>query len=253
MQNHHVFTPAEIKLAEDCCKELWYGFDYRTGERITSDAWLLNRFAGKFLAYLRSGTGKKITKRELDNLSEVCGLARSNKRVAVDLKKLNKCLFGALINAYGLKARGSSKTTRISFALTSVNTMSKELPTQYTKNKPALASRLLFFALADTCVFNLNSNVAGAIKVKATGQNYPRDYFKWFAKLLVANSQAVSTLQLPPPTEDIDPGLWTVVAQTDWWARRVLDLAVLIHTKCETPRKEMLPQGLASFADPFST
>lgn len=252
MQNHYIFTAAEIKLAEDCCKELWYGFDYRTGGRITSDAWLLNRFAEKFFAYLTSGKTKRITKRELDDLSEVCGLARSNKRVAVNLKNLNKCLGGALSTAHGRKALGSNKATRINFAVTSVNTMSKALPTQFGKNKPALASRLLFFAMADCCVFNLNSNVAGAIKVKATGQNYPRDYFKWFAKLLVANSQLLTTLQLPSPTEDIDPGLWMLVARTDWWARRVLDLAVLIHTKCETPRKEMLLQGLASFADPFS-
>lgn len=250
MQNHHVFSASEIKLAEDCCKELWYGIDYRSGRRITSDAWLLNRFAGKFLAYITSGKTKTITKRELDDLSEVCGLARSNKQRPVNLKKLNTCLSSALKTAHSRKAIGRG-STRINFAITSVNTLSKMLPTQYGSSKPALASRLLFFAMADSCVFNLNSSVASAIKVKVTGSKYPHDYFKWFAKLLVANSKSLRSLQLPPPTEDIDPSLWMVVAQTDWWARRVLDLAVLIHTQCEQPRNEMLLQGMATFEDPF--
>jgi hypothetical protein len=56
------------------------------------------------------------------------------------------------------------------------------------------------------------------------------DYFELFSKGLITNQTALSKYKMPQMRDGLDYKTWYEASRTDWWRRRVLDIAVILLT-----------------------
>ena len=99
-----------------------------------------------------------------------------------------------------------------------------------TSNQYNLASRILFFLSPNLHTFNLNSAIAKYFGLQYRTQAHYAEYFELFSKGMVTNQTNLSKYKMPPARDGLDIKTWNEASRTDWWKRRVIDLAVLLHT-----------------------
>ena len=76
----------------------------------------------------------------------------------------------------------------------------------------------------------MNNSVAIFFGLQTRPHHHYAEYFELFSKGLVTNQTNLSKYKMPPARDDLDVVTWNEASRTDWWKRRVLDLAVLLHT-----------------------
>ena len=93
----------------------------------------------------------------------------------------------------------------------------------------ALACRILFFAMPDMMVFNFSNGLAiEKMRLQARPQAAIPHFNKYMYEGLQLNQVLLKNLVMPKPTV-LSEDIWIAANKYDWWQRRVLDLALLLH------------------------
>ncbi len=74
----------------------------------------------------------------------------------------------------------------------------------------------------------MNNSVAKKYGLPVRPYHHYSEYFELFAKGLIVNQTLLSKYKLPSKRDGLGPKTWEAVNKTNWWHRRILDLAVLL-------------------------
>jgi hypothetical protein len=227
------FTRAELDKAQRCAKALWYGIDYESGESRISDAEIMDKFATKFYYYHKNKIkhNPDIFEKDVKELIKACkptNLFRWIKKM--DFTKGIESLYA---DVYPIFLNAQKKSSRISTYQDAIKCLVKlndGLVIGPYGNQYNLASRLLFFVSPNLHTFNLNSSVAIHFGLQVRTQVHFKEYFQLFADGMITNQTKLSKYKMPPVRDGLDIVTWNEASRTDWWKRKILDIAVLLHT-----------------------
>jgi hypothetical protein len=229
------FKLSEIKIADICAREIWMGKGFvRYGRQPTSEEELLERFAPSGLALKNSASATNFSLDSIDKLAKVSKL--QNFQYQTPYQNGINHFHSTVYPTYTLWKNGSNKLKRHQYP-TEINLNWNKLiePTSQgpkglrTHERIQIANRVLFFALPEMPFFITSKFLRD--KVGLFGNN-KKKLLKVFndemAEGLKLNKSLLSKFTLPPATT-MNSQLWGYINQSDWWQRRVLDLAMLIH------------------------
>ena len=242
-------VPVEaITLANVCAEACWYGINFENLKvnQLTSDEGLLNYFAEPMYKHGRNVAvyDPDIFTSRVDDLITVCGLRM------LRLKLHNISFNGAILT---IKNQIYPEFDSVQTTLTSpqspmlpsivIRNLSRGMVTQPHYHQIILASRILFFNVPNIKIYNISSALAKNLQMKGQPFQYHVQYQEKMDLFFLQNRTQLSAHVLPSYSV-LDKKVWSQIKQTDWWQRRVLDLALLIHFKCVFPHADIEPRVL---------
>jgi hypothetical protein len=254
------FTAFEIKQAELCAKALWEGIDFRTNELAEiSDELLLNNFYVSFQRLARNPTRPSlITEPDLRQLIRVGELkAMFRCTLPIDFNKGITSITTLVVPTYKLCVARRPAYSRLDGAVKAVMDLSicwvsnpnKSLNGNY---RVPFSSRLLFFCTPELMVFNLSNELAKKMQLQTRPQAALPQFNKLLADGLMLNRGLLGRLKLPERSA-LSETNWKKINKTDWWQRRVLDLALLIKFRVSVPHNSITRQARAMTRVPRKT
>lgn len=230
-----IFTKAELNEADLCASALWHGINFKTGKKITSDAWLLDAFATPFYNITSTNTYNGVTDLDVHELIVACGLYatfRDTNKQHYDsgLNSIASSIYPIYLNwlqktgGVSEEAYGARAVYKLSDALALHNPNS----INPAPHRTVIASRLLFFLVPTMPCFNMNNTIALKYGLQSRPYAYRDEYCRLMHDGLKANWNLLKTYSLPSCTPEITPKTWAEINKSDWWQRRVLDIAILI-------------------------
>ena len=160
-----------------------------------------------------------------------CGIKMLFRGIAeMDLRKGINSLYKDVYPLFQKSLKSPSRVSSHQVAVKCLESLSKGLVRNPSANRLNLASRILFFLSPNIQAFNMNNSVAIFFGLQTRPHHHYAEYFELFSKGLVTNQNNLSKFKMPPARDDLDIVTWNEASRTDWWKRRVLDLAVLLHT-----------------------
>lgn len=229
------FTRAELDRANLCARALWHGINFETGNmEHVSDARLMSNFAPNFYHFhrLKKRFAPDIFVLDVRELILACGIKMLFRGIAdMDLRKGIDSLY---VDVYPQFKKALKTPTRVSSCEVSIKCLEKlsqGLVKDPASNRLNLASRILFFVSPNLQTFNMNNGVAKFFGLQTRPHHHYAEYFQLFSAGMVTNQTLLSKYKMPPARDGLDSVTWNEASRTDWWKRRVLDLAVLMHTR----------------------
>jgi hypothetical protein len=244
------FSKFKLKIAELSAISIWNGIDYETGKEIfISDEELLKTFSVSFLSLLKKKSKKSfITESLIRSLVKVAKLkAMYRSANPTDFKRGIRFLRTNTTTLYENFIKVKSHILPIDYAINSVLELGKNFPKKNNKisingnYRIPLATRVLFFAIPDMPFFNFSERLAKKMNFQSRPQAAIPFYMKKLEKGLCIN-KALFKMKLPPSNQ-MDHNLYKKIKKTDWWQRRVLDLALLFHFKIFKPHPNLIQQA----------
>ena len=230
------FTAYEVKLAELCALDLWNGIDYETGKDMeVSDEELIVDFAVPFqLMRNNPATVNRISEfsiRRLIRVGKLMALFRSTN--PTDFVSGIKTIVNKVIPVYNGWRNKTMKLTPTGYGLKATldlgaGFVTNSKPTKRGNFRIPLASRLLFFAMPDMLTFNYSNGLGEAMNLQKRPQHAMPYFMETLQQGLITNRALFSKLETPPP-KLLGTALWKRIKKFNWWQRRVLDLALLLH------------------------
>ena len=225
------FKKVDLDTAHLCAQALWYGINFETGKFQTSDANLISRFAPYFYEYHK--TKKKpnpnIFIQDVRELILACGIKMLFRGIAgMNFRKGINAIYTDVYPIFQKSLKKPNHTSSHIDAIGCLEKLSKGFVVNPKENRLSMASRILFFLSPNLQAFNMNNKIAIAFGLPVRPHYHYAEYFELFAKGLVSNQTGLSKYKMPPLRDDLDYKTWYQVSKTDWWKRRVLDLAVLL-------------------------
>ena len=231
------FSASHLALAEVCATELWNGFDYQTGKALpVSDEALLVMFATPtFAMYASPRTQQTFTELDVRDLIRVA-------RLKALFRSTQVTDFQGAITAYRKTAlaayRGwKNKTIKLSNPYDYATRATLDWSPKFVNNsrvspngnhRVPLACRILFFAMPDMMVFNFSNGLATKMRLQSRPQAALPYFNKYLYEGLHHNKVLLKNLKMPQSTT-LNKEIWHAANKNDWWQRRVLDLALLLH------------------------
>ena len=227
------FSKSELDVANLCSQALWYGINFETGKTQTSDANLMSKFAPYFYEYhqTRIQPNPDIFVDDVRELILACGIKILFRGIAG--MNFRKGIDSIYSDVYPIFLKAQKKATRTSSYLDAVSCLeklSKGFVDDPKANRLNLASRILFFLSPNLETFNMNKSIAQYFGLPIRPYHHYIDYFELFSKGLVTNQTALSKYKIPKMRDNLDYKTWYEVSRTNWWKRRVLDIAVILRT-----------------------
>lgn len=228
------FTKAELNRADLCAKALWYGINFQSGDcSHVSDASLMATFAPNFYYFHKN---KKrfipdIFVSDVRELIKTCGVTNLFRWISrMDLRKGINSIYKDVYPQFLIAQKKPNRVSTLKVSVLCLEKLNEGLVSHPTSNQFNLASRILFFLSPNLHTFNLNSNIAKYFGLQYRTEAHYAEYFELFSKGMVTNQTHISKYKMPPARDGLDAVTWNEASRTDWWKRRVLDLAVLLHT-----------------------
>ena len=237
-----------IRLANICAEACWYGINFKNlnVNELTSDENLLEYFAspmykhGRYAAIYRPD----IFAGRVNDLITVCGLGllrlgmhRVSITDAIDtIKNQIHPLFD------GVRSLPLVRQPRMMPSI-AVNNLSVGMVKQPNYHQIILASRILFFNVPNIKIYNISSALARNLVMRGQPFQYHIKYREQMDRYFSENRTQLSRHSLPARS-DLDKRVWDQINQTDWWQRRVLDLALLIDFGCAIPHPNITQRVL---------
>ena len=240
-----LFQPHEILLANEAALLQWNGYDYVSGNQVTSDYEFLRIFSNELRKALPpSSQQPNFASQDIDELINVCRL----KMVKLRFRELDFALMEAFLlqnyPAYLNNIRGvvpAGKALSEATLLLLDTSMAVVKPRQFKSpgHRVGLASRLMFFAAPECLIFNYSWPIAtkGLQHTSIPRVAYPL-YAAAMLEGLRLNWTELSKYNIPfghngKRLSDLksleDKTHTTDLYDTHWWARRVIDIALLIR------------------------
>jgi hypothetical protein len=236
-----------IRDANICAEACWYGINFKnlTVSEHTSDEKLLEYFAspmykhGKYAAVY----DPDIFAGRVNDLITVCGLGLL--RLGMQRVSIADAIDTIKNQIHSIFDGVQSSSTRQIRTLPSnaISHLSSGMVRQPRYHQIILASRILFFNVPNIRIYNISSALARNLHMKGQPFQYHHFYREEMDKYLTQNRTQLSKLSMPP-SSDLENRVWDQVNQTDWWQRRVLDLALLIHFGCVIPNPNITQRVL---------
>ncbi len=233
------FSKQEIQNADLCARALWYGIAFDTGKNQISDAELLEKFATQFYSY---HTHKKPLKppilekevRELIRVGRIYILYRGIS--GMNFQKGIKAIYGDIYARFKQITKKSFRGNKDEEGWTCLKLLSDGFCVNPNGNRLVLSSRILFFLIPDFFIVNMNNGVAKSFGLRSQAHNHYIDFYALMYRTLKANQTQLNKFKLPEDKlNELSFQTWDRVRQTDWWLRRVLDIAILIRTNNAKP------------------
>lgn len=246
------FSASEIALAEVCAAELWNGLDFQTGKELNvSDEDLLVMFATPTFAMYNSTTTKQTFSepdiRELIRVAQLKALFRSEQPT-----DFQGAIASYRTTALAIYSGWKKSTLKLANPYDYATQATLDWSVKFVNNtgvspngnhRVPLACRILFFSMPDMMVFNFSNGLA--IK-KMRLQSRPQAAIPYFNKYLCEglqlNNALLKNLDMPKPTT-LSEDIWLAANKGDWWQRRVLDLALLLHFGLVTATPQLQTKG----------
>ena len=228
------FSRTQLETANRCARALWYGVDYETGNSRLSDAEIMNKFSTKFISFHKTRTKPKpdifvVDVKQLIKASKLSNLFRWIK--SMDFRKGIDCLYKDVHKKFLKAQKRPNRTSTYLDAIACVEKLNHGLVKDPRINQYNLASRILFFTTPNLQTFNLNGSIAIHFGLQVRAKVHYKEYFELFAQGMITNQTKLSKYSMPPARAGLDSVTWNNAKRTDWWRRKVLDLAVLLHVK----------------------
>jgi hypothetical protein len=227
-----------IRLANICAEACWYGINFKNLKinQLTSDESLMKYFAEPMFVHGKNVAtfNPDIFTDKVSDLITVCGLGMLrlgfhrisiNAAIATIKNQIHPMFDG--VRSASIRQTRSQPSNAISH-------LSSGMVTQPNYHQIILASRILFFNVPNIRIYNISSALARNLNLRGRPVNYHHLFRERMDKYLSYNRTQLSRHSLPPPSH-LDKRVWDQINQTDWWQRRVLDLALLIHFGCANP------------------
>jgi hypothetical protein len=228
------FTKPELTRADLCARALWYGVNFKTGSlNHKSDASLMSDFAFNFYHFHKNKIRftPDIFVSDVKEVIKTCGVTNLFRWIKrMDLRKGINSIYKDVYPQFLIAQKKPTRVSSLSVAVVCLEKLNEGLVSHPTSNQFNLASRILFFLSPNLHTFNLNKNIAQYFGLQYRTEVHYREYFELFSKGMVTNQTHLSKFKMPPARDGLDAVTWNEVSRTDWWKRRVLDLAVLLHT-----------------------
>jgi hypothetical protein len=241
------FSKFKLKIAELSAISIWNGINYETGKEIfISDEELLKTFSVSFLRLVKRKSKKSLITesliRSLIKVAKMKAMYRSSN--PTDFKRGIRFLRNNTTTLYENYIKDKSPILPIDYAINLVLELGKNFPKKNNKisingnYRIPLATRVLFFAIPDMPFFNFSERLAKKMNFQSRPQAAIPFYMKKLERGLYRN-KALFKMKLPP-TNQMDHNLYNKIKKTNWWQRRILDLALLFHFKIFKPHKKLI-------------
>jgi len=236
-----------IRDANVCAEACWYGINFKNLKvnQLTSDENLLEYFANPMYVHGKNvaAFNPDIFVDKVNDLITVCGLGMLRlgfHRISIpDAIATIKNQIYPIFDGVRTSSIRHSRTQPSN----AISHLSRGMVTQPNYHQIILASRILFFNVPNIRIYNISSALARNLHMQGHPFQYHHFYREKMDKYLSQNRNQLSKLSMPPPF-DLDKRVWDQVNQTDWWQRRVLDLALLIHFGCVIPNPNITQRVL---------
>jgi hypothetical protein len=232
------FTATEITRANLCAQALWYGINFDTGNKQLSDADLMSFLAKYFYTYQRTKkrANPDIFEKEIKLLINTCGLAIMYRSLAkMDIKKGIDAMYNDVYPIYKKSLKNPNRTSTYIEAMDCLWKLSKGFIINPKYNCLGLSSRIMFFLSPNLRTFNMNREIAIRYGLQVNPAVHYPAYFELFNTGLITNRAQLTRHKMPPMRGALDMKTWQTAARTDWWERRVLDIAVLLRLSGNMP------------------
>jgi len=226
------FSKSDLNIANQCATALWHGINFKTGDfRQISEAYLLARFATNFYNY--QSTGNQFTpgvfEQNIRELIIACGIKMLFRGIAdMNIKKGITSLYKDVYPKFLSFQKNPNQKSSFQTSVACLEKLNKGLVRNSKSNRLNLASRILFFVTPNLHTFNMNNNIAIFFGLQWRPHHHYAEYFELFSKGMITNQTNLSKYKIPKARDGLDDLTWNKIKGTDWWKRRVLDMAVLL-------------------------
>ena len=246
-----VLSDALIKLADLCARELWVGIDYQSGKPqhvsvknksdkntaptvspLLSDERLLEMFALPFYSHANVHSQRKKIPLPILHVDpyflKIAGLTRGRKQTEDDVKNGINTLLSVIAADYRGYINGKSNENSLDKTAQYASQLVEEFGLTDNINRRALTFRILFFAIPDFPCFNYGDDIANALKLKTTDDDFIAKFIAKLDRGYKLNWERLSQYEMPLPTH-LDSTVWIRAKEHGWWQRRIYDLALMMH------------------------
>lgn len=228
-----------IQNAELCCKALWYGINFENGNPQTSDEEFLCVFA---MPMFDHAPNKRLPFKPAVFIIDVKNLIKVGKITAVfrmqkymDFRKAIRKIETSIFPMFFSVLKNPATTDRCLLAIKAIAKLSDGIVTKPNYFQLVLSSRILFFLAPNLMIANMNTAVARHFDLRRQTQKNYADFQLLFREGLKVNQNHLAELELPRNRSHLTQTEWEKIRETDWWQRRVLDIAILLQLKLATP------------------
>lgn len=238
------FSKGDIDRANKCAVLLWNGFDYQDGARITSDETFFRYFfVQRQNVVLNGARFDPAMIHDLIITSKLKAMLRQTKQMS--LLKMDRWFHRDYFNTINRHRSLIGSQYRLSVGTNLVDNVAQAVVRNGVSKSAgyriAFSTRLLFFACPEYLIYNY-SNPLGEKKMLYPSRPqvaYPR-YAPDMLDGLQKNWKWLKRYNVPKPTLRFRDPIIDALRKTDWWARRVLDLALLLHFKVYSTSNQAL-------------
>lgn len=230
------FSAREIILAELCALDLWEGINFQTGKPIVSDEDLLIAFSHPTYAITNKGsTSQSISVYDVERLVEVAKLGQmrrgktpTNYQIGINNFSISVLpIYWTWINQPP-RTPGHINATRAILNWSPTFTGINQITQARGRHRIALCSRIIFFALPELSFFNFSGALAKKLGLQSSAENALPSFNEILEIGYDLNRQNLAVIQMPTSTR-LYEGIRSNALKSDWWGRRVLDIALLLH------------------------
>lgn len=228
------FTATQIRVANECALLLWNGINFETLRPCVSDKTFADTFYYDMrLAY--SGKAVHFSNHAINDLINVAKL----KPIFRMQSKMDRAAFKRFLSRsthqFSIEYRAATTDSdAIDIVAEFLKSSGKAIVKRGVSAKAgyqiSLASRILFFALAEYPFFNFADKlVSKELRFQARPHYSYKPYYHAMLKAIQLNWKELSKYNVPhPQLGTVDP-ITRDLAKTHWWPRRVFDIALLLH------------------------
>jgi len=238
-------TPTHIQHANDCAELLLNGISFETGKEIESDFYFLHTFSSTAHHYV-NGTHQQITwSQPIYHSLIITPKLKAMLRLKhqLDFQQFEK-LIEINIHQFIKDLSDTKKPVELTLAKFTYD-CGRELVSRQVRTKAGfripLASRILFYAIPQASFFNFSNALASELQLQSRPQTSIFNFYKIMRAgydLNLPNLPDFSTLQSKGGSYQ---KIHSLIKNTDWWQRRVFDIALLLHLNI-TKSLNPLPQ-----------
>jgi hypothetical protein len=232
-----LFSARQIILAELCALDLWNGINFQTGiELSTSDEDLLVAFSHPTYAITNGGsTTQSISPIDIENLVRVAQLSQILRgRTPTDYQAGISNFSAKVLPIYtewtnqSISILGNIHATKAildwSPTFTGVNTNTQAQG----RHRVALCSRILFFAIPELPFFNFSRALSKCFNLQYKAE-HALPYFNKIMEIGYHLNWSVLASAQMPQSAKLNEKIMASALKADWWGRRILDIALLLH------------------------
>jgi len=234
-----------INKAEHCARLIWFGTSYLTGKPQTSDELLLQEFS-RPVKDLLTGQSNSVafSRSAIHDLMVVGGLkALFRSQHQIDFRQFEHFLEANLPSILNTSRLAPPSSDLAEFVKLSGKALVNSNVKTNAGYRVALASRILFFAVPQLRLYNYSQDISAALQLPTRPQAAIFNFQEIFDAGLHTNWSSLVSLQAPKSAELNSKLVYTDnLISSDWWQRRVLDLAVRLHFNTVTPINPLPPK-----------